>query len=331
VARFAVASALVLVAAAVVLAAAAPLDDEPEKAVRAAGLPASIPALRDPTEVSPAGDRSAPPLALYPALSPQRGLAPPSARALAAARKFAATREGEVSFAVLGPNGQITGRGTDTQFESASLIKAMILVAFLRKVASEGREPSELELQRLDDMIRVSDNFSASEVYETTGTEALEEVAAEAGMRGFATNAFWGSCLVTAEDQVRFFLSLDRLLPAAYRDFARDLLENIVSFHSWGVPQAARPAWRVFFKGGWRPDEEDGQIVHQAALLERGSRKIAVAVLTKQNPSETYGHETIRGIAKRLLSSGVAPGVLVPLPDLEGFEAPETKRLRPAV
>jgi Beta-lactamase enzyme family len=329
VARFAVAFALVLVAAAVVLAAAAPLDDEPEQSARAEGLPASIPALRDPSDVSPAGDRSAPPLALYPALSPQRGLAPPSARALADARRFAASREGEVSFAVLGPNGQITGRDTDRQFESASLVKAMILVAFLRKVATEGREPSELELQRMDDMIRVSDNFSASELYEATGTEALEELAAEAGMRAFETNAFWGSCLVTAEDQVRFFLSLDRLLPAAYRDFARDLLENIVSFHSWGIPEAARPEWRVLFKGGWRPDEEDGQIVHQAALLERGSRKVAVAVLTRLNPSETYGHDTARGIARRLLSSGVAPGVLVPLPALEGFEAPEPRQLRP--
>ena len=279
--------------------------------------------------MSPAGGRAAPPLALYPALSAQRGLAPPSARALQAARRFAASREGEVSFAVLGPSGQITGRSTGTQYESASLVKAMILVAYLRELAREGREPSELELQRMDDMIRVSDNFSASELYEGVGPEALEELAAEAGMRSFATNAFWGSCLVTAGDQVRFFLSLDRLLPAAYRDFARDLLENVVSFHSWGIPEAARPDWRVFFKGGWRPDEEDGQIVHQAALLERGSRKVAIAVLTKQDPSETYGHDTVRGIAKRLLSSGVSPGVLVPLPALEGFEAPDPKRLRP--
>ena len=65
--------------------------------------------------------------------------------------------------------------------------------------------------------------------------------------------------------------------------------------------------------------------MHQAALLERGSRKVAVAVLTRQNPSETYGHDTIRGIAKRLLSSGVAPGVLVPLPDARGLRGPRAQ------
>ena len=327
-ARFASACALLLVAAAVVLAAAAPLDDEPDAPARAA-LQESIPALLDPTEVSPAGRRLAPPLALYPALSDQRGLAPPSVRALSAARRFAASREGEISFAVLGPSGQITGRRIGRQHESASLIKAMILVAYLRELAREGREPSDFELQQMDYMIRLSDNYSASELYEAVGPEALDELAAEAGMRSFETNAFWGSCLLTAEDQVRLFVSLDRLLPAAHRDLARDMLENIASFHSWGIPQAARPAWRVFFKGGWRPDEEDGQIVHQAALLERGSRKVAMAVLTTHNPSETYGHDTVRGIARRLLSSGVPPGALVPLPALEGFAAPAPKRLRP--
>ena len=128
---------------------------------------------------------------------------------------------------------------------------------------------------------------------------------------------------------MRFFLSLDRLLPAAYRDFARDLLENVASFHSWGIPEAARPDWRVFFKGGWRPDDDDGQIVHQAALLERGSRKVAIAVLTDQDPSETYGHDTIRGHRQAAPELGGPPGVLVPLPALEGFQAPDPKRLRP--
>ena len=148
----------------------------------------------------------------------------------------------------------------------------------------------------MDDMIRVSDNFSATELYESLGTEAAR------GARGRGRHATrsrrtpsGATRLVTAADQVRFFLSLDRLLPAEHRDFARDLLENVASFHSWGIPAAARPEWRVFFKGGWRPDDEDGQIVHQAALLERGTGKLALAVLSRQNPSETYGHDTIRG------------------------------------
>jgi beta-lactamase class A len=328
VARFAAVSALALAAAAVALAVAAPLDEEQAESARAAPQ-GTLPQLKAPVELSPAGMRAAPPLGLYPALSAQLGLAPPSKRALASARRFASKREGDVSYAVLGPGGRITGADTDQTYESASLIKAMILVAYLRRVAAEGREPTELEQLRMDDMIRVSDNFSATELWEGLGPEALDELAAEAGMRDFATSVFWGNCIVTAADQVRFFLALDRLLPAAQRDFARKLLENVASFHSWGIPQAARPDWRVFFKGGWRPDGDEGQIVHQSALLERGTSKLALAVLTDENPSESYAHATIEGIARRIVTGGVEPGVLVPLGSLRDYRPPAPRPLEP--
>jgi hypothetical protein len=325
--RFLAPAALLLVVAAIVVAAAAPLDDDSDERTAGAQQPA-VPTLREPENVRRAGGRPEP-LGLYPALSTQRGLALPSSQAIDSARRFAASREGNVSFALLGGGGQITGLGVNEQYESASLVKAMILVAFLRDLAAGDREPTDLELTRMGDMIRTSDNFSATEVYGWLSPGAMDDLAAEAGMRSFESNEFWGNCVVTAADQVRFFLSLDRLLPAAYRDFARDLLENIAPFHAWGIPEAARPDWRVMFKGGWRPDSDSGEIVHQAALLERGSDKLALAVLSDEDPSETYGHDTIRGIAERLLEPGVEPGVLVPVQSLQGYEAPGPKQLRP--
>jgi len=254
---------------------------------------------------------------LYPALRQPQSLVFPGPAAVQAARAFAARRRGRVAFAVADARGGIAGRSYERPYASASLSKVMILVAYLDRAERTGRGLSPREVSRLDAMIRVSDNFSASQLFHRLGPEALRDVARRAGLRSFAVDGDWGAMRITAADQARFFLSIDRLLPAPRRrNYARHLLSHVAPFHAWGIPRAARRrGWRVFFKGGWRPDGS-GQLVHQAALLERGPRRITIAVLTDGSPSEKYGHETIRGIAERLLGNAARPGVLVPIRSL---------------
>ena len=273
----------------------------------------------------PAGRDSPQPATAYPALRAVRDLGDPRGgetvfpgpAAVQAARSFAAARRGRVSFAVGDPRGDIAGQGLDQPYASASLSKAMILVAYLHRAERSGEGVSPLEVSRLDGMIRVSDNYSASWLFHRLRPGALTAIARRAGLRSFSVDGDWGAARVTAADQVRFFLAIDRLLPEPRRrNYARYLLSHIAPFHAWGIPQAARPrGWRVFFKGGWRPDG-GGELVHQAALLERGPRRIAIAVLTKGSPSERYGRETIRGIAGRLLGRAARPGLLVPIKSL---------------
>ena len=334
--RFLAPAALAVVIAAVGVAAATSGGDGSAPAPKRAsdrvivGLP--YPALREPPEIVAPDERAPAALGVYPALSAPAALAFPSPESVAAARRYAAGRSGQVSFAVLGDPGGLTGLAVNRQYESASLVKAMILVAYLRMLQEERREPSSLELARLDAMIRVSDNFSASDLYEEVGPDGLEEVARLARMRNFRSSSFWGNSLVTAADQARLFMALDRLVPRDWRGYARDLLENVFAAHAWGIPEAARPEWRVMFKGGWRPDDEDGQIVHQAALLERRDRRVAIAVLTESDPGEAYGQETIRGVALRLLRAPGArparPGLLSPLPALVDYRPPAPKPLQ---
>jgi hypothetical protein len=92
---------------------------------------------------------------------------------------------------------------------------------------------------------------------------------------------------------------LDRLTPRRFRRYARRLLSTIAREQSWGIPAAARPPWKVFFKGGWNPAR--GR-VHQAARLERGGRPIAIVVLQDDTPSMGYGEATIAGVTRRTLS-----------------------------
>jgi len=118
-------------------------------------------------------------------------------------------------------------------------------------------------------------------------------------MRHFIAAPAWGSSTVTADDQVRFFISVDRLVRPRHRRELRRLLRTVVPGQRWGIPDATTRRWTVLFKGGWRPTAR-GQLVHQAAQLERGSRDLAIAVLTDANPSHEYGTATVRGIAARL-------------------------------
>lgn len=237
---------------------------------------------------------------IYPTLATPQRLLLPTDSAVRAARRWAQRRPGVVSFAVADERGGVRGLAMRRAYPSASLTKAMLLVARLRELAAAGEPLTENERTTLGYMIRLSDNASADQVYAGLGDRPILELARRAGMRDFAIAGDWANATLTAADQARFFLALDRLLPRRFRDFARNLLATVSAEQSWGVPQAARPRWRVFFKGGWRP-QEDGELVNQAALLERGSRRLAIAVLTRASPLMADGEQTIEGVTARLL------------------------------
>ena len=211
------------------------------------------------------------------------------------ARRFARSRQGVVAFSVLNSRNRPRGLCRTTPFPSASVSKAMLLVAALRRAG--GRRLSYTTRRLLRSMITVSDNDAASALYAQVGGEGLNRVAGAAEMRKFTDVGHWAGARVTAADQARLFLRIDKLVPPAHRRYARRLLSSIVTSQRWGIARAARrERMKVFFKGGWR-----NGITHQVALLERGGRRLALAVLTSGSPSMAYAQETIERIASRVL------------------------------
>jgi len=226
-------------------------------------------------------------------------LAFPAKRAIAAARRYLARRSGRTAFAVVDTAGRVRGLRMHEQFASASVVKAMLLVAYLRRLADRGVGLDASSRSKLYPMIHVSDNGAASAIFGVVGQDGLRRLARRARMTRFAPSGIWGGTLITAADQARFFFRLNGLLPARFRRYARRLLSGIVREQSWGIPAVARPRFKVLFKGGWNPAR--GR-VHQAARLERGGRRIAIAVLQDNTPSMGYGEATIAGVARRLLA-----------------------------
>jgi hypothetical protein len=230
---------------------------------------------------------------------------PPPA-AVRRAQRFAAAR-GDVSFAVIDRSVGLRGYDQDRQFSSASVSKALLLAAELRRLDREGLPLDGATRALLEPMITYSDNGAADAVYARVGDEGLDEVAERAGMSDFVpTPGFWGGDQITAADMARFFYRLDANLPGPHRAYAKRLLARITPVERWGIPEVLGGGWSIWFKGGWRPpggEHNSGPVTHQAALLEhRGGERLALAVLTDEAPWGGGGFETIEGLARRLLA-----------------------------
>jgi hypothetical protein len=234
-----------------------------------------------------------------------RAVYPPRG-AVRSAQRFAAS-QGDVSFAVIDRSLGLRGYDYDRQFSSASVSKALLLAAELRRLQRDGLPLDSGTKALLDPMITYSDNRAADAVYARVGDEGLEEVAERAGMGSFEpVPGYWGGDQITAADIARFFYRLEANLPGPHRRYAMGLLSRITPAERWGIPQVVGHGWSVWFKGGWRPpgeEENSGPVTHQAVLLEhRRGERVALAVLTNQPPGGS-SFATIEGIAQRLLSS----------------------------
>ena len=218
---------------------------------------------------------------------------------VAAARAYAQTRPGQVSFAVR-TEGRFFGHATTRAVPSASVLKAMLMVAYLRRPGVRGRKLTARDRALLGPMIRRSDNATASAIFVRVGERGLHAVARAAGMRRFVPAApIWGNSRVDARDQTRFFLRIDALVPARHRAYAMTLLRTITPSQRWGIGRATPRGWTAYFKGGW--GSGTGAVDQQVALMRRGPLRVSVAIMTTGNGSHAAGKQTLRGVATRLL------------------------------
>ena len=210
------------------------------------------------------------------------------------AQRWARQRVGTVAFAVA-EGRRIRGVAIHRTYYSASVVKAMLALALIRGARDRALTAGERGLLR--PMITYSDNDAASAIYARVGSAPLYGIARAAGMRHFSIGGNWADALLTAYDQARLFLRIDRLTPRRHRAYFRGLLASIVPSQRWGIaPVAGERGFHIMFKGGWRIG-----IFHQVALLERGGKRIALAILTR-SADHGYGRETQSGIAARVLA-----------------------------
>jgi len=226
----------------------------------------------------------------------------PGPAAIARAGRYLNGRGGHTALAVVDSEGRLSGIRIHDTFITGSVVKAMLLVAYLRRLDARGEHRVDSYSNSfLYPMIHVSDNDAATQCWSIVGNGGLYALAHAAGMTEFSVTSDWASARISAADQAKFFFEMDKLIPDEFVGYARFLLSTIAGYESWGIPAIARPlGYAVLFKGGWRPSP-DIYLVHQIAKVEGHHHTFSLAVMTDGDPDMGYGINTIQGVTIALL------------------------------
>lgn len=224
-----------------------------------------------------------------------------------AARHYAAGRPGRVAFAVRTRCGE-WGSAQDRIEPTASVLKPMLLLTYLQQRAVRDRRLTHAERRLLTPMIRRSANGPADQLVYELGAARIDRAGRRWGLHHLRVRSPWGLTEITARDQTRLWLKIDRLFPARHRAFAMHLLQRIIRPQRWGIARVAPRGWTLYFKSGW--GSGTGFIDNQVALLTRGRERVSVAILTRFQGTHAAGEATLKGVARRLLRGlGRAPAV----------------------
>jgi len=212
-------------------------------------------------------------------------------------RSFARARGARVRFALQVDGRTWSFRGHETTHAN-SLVKATVLVAYLRRGSVRGRALTAREKALLGPMIRRSENGPVSTLIGTMGgVEPLRRVGRLVGMRDFRPLVgYWGASRISAVDEARLFARLWTVLPPRHRTYALGLLGSITPSQGWGMPKAAPRGWTVRFKSGWNGS---GRVLQAMRLTCRG-HVISASVLVDGG---THGGsvDTVERAGRRLL------------------------------
>jgi hypothetical protein len=75
-------------------------------------------------------------------------------------------------------------------------------------------------------------------------------------------------------------------------------MAHVIASQRWGVPAGAPAGVTVHVKNGWLPYPGSTWEINSLGIFTTKHRVYLMAVLTYDNPSMTYGIDTIQGAAK---------------------------------
>ena len=192
-----------------------------------------------------------------------------------------------------------------THFDSASIVKAIIMAALLRWHQQTGTPLSSWEKSEATLMITQSDNDAATDLWDELGMDNLQHFLNLAGMgeTQLGQDGEWGLTQVTAHDEMlllKLLTAPNPVLDASSRAYQLGLMAQVTNWEAWGVT-AGTPSgvtWHV--KNGWLPDAT-GWHINSIGTFSGHGDDYMIAVLsdnTDMNDDEQYGINTIEDVAR---------------------------------
>ncbi|MCS0604889.1 class A beta-lactamase-related serine hydrolase [Streptomyces sp. LP11] len=226
---------------------------------------------------------------------------------------------GRVTAAVLDLDG--AGRapeihGTDTAYDTASIVKVDILAALLLKAQDAGRRLTAEERGHAEPMIRRSDNAAANALWREIGrapglAEANKRLGLTSTTGGPGTK--WGLTRTTAGDQIRLLRAVfddggtakagATGLNQASRAYLRSLMSQVTPEQAWGVSAPAASGSASALKNGWLQRSTSGlwDVNSIGEVTVRGHRYL-VAVLSDGSASMRDGVSLVERTARAALA-----------------------------
>jgi beta-lactamase class A len=183
---------------------------------------------------------------------------------------------------------------------TCSIVKVEILGTLLTHAQAAHRSLTPAEQSLATVMIEDSDNDAATALWnEVGGAAAVHAFDVSVGMTATTPNVAWGLTTTTAADQVtllRHVVQSNAVLSDASRAYMLGLMEHVTPSQAWGVSAGVAPGVTVALKNGWLPYGQ-GWHVNSIGWINGAGRNYLIAVTTFDNPSESYGIDSISEIS----------------------------------
>lgn len=194
------------------------------------------------------------------------------------------------------------------QLRTASVVKAQVLGAVLRKAQAERRSLSAWERSQIRPMIRYSFNPQTSALYGHVGSApGMEATDAAFGATATAHTAQFGATTSTAVDRSRVALRLlydGTALTQANREVAWGYLADVHPLQEWGISAGVPLGWSVAQKNGFYPSSQVGWVVGSSGFVRQddADQGYAITVMTQGALDQRTGIRLVEEVARRAAS-----------------------------